>query len=77
VLLYSGATWKEIGMVWSDVAERGFGISVCPLGDIDKDGVGDFAVGACKWTWPNGPAFVFVYSGKTHQLLRTLGPPGR
>jgi len=47
-----------------------FGDTVAALGDLDKDGVSDFAVGAWRHQEFNG--CVRVYSGKTGAVLATL-----
>jgi len=52
-----------------------FGVSVAGLGDIDGDGVPDFAIGADGDPSEGGEASagqVFVFSGKTRELIRTL-----
>src|SRR5262249_47618674 len=45
-----------------------FGVTVENAGDVDGDGVDDVAVGARK----DGNGAVYVYSGATHALVRTL-----
>ena len=74
VLVYSGRTWREIANFSNGVAEAGFGIALATLGDVDKDGVVDLAVGACKGS-AGGNGFTFIYSGKTRQVLRTIPAP--
>jgi len=39
-----------------------FGFSLCNLGDIDKDGYGDFAVGA-PYSGPEGEGTVYIFRG--------------
>jgi len=74
VLVYSGRTWKEIADFWNNTAEAGFGIALATLGDVDKDGVTDLAVGACKGS-AGGNGFTFIYSGRTREVLRTIPAP--
>jgi hypothetical protein len=50
----------------------GFGWAVAPLGDLNGDGTPDFAVGAFA---QDGAGRVFIFSGHTGTLLRTLSPP--
>ncbi len=50
-------------------AQGSFGGAVAGLGDIDGDGIGDIAVGA------PGKNRVFLYSGATLTLIRTLQDP--
>ncbi len=55
-----------------------FGAAVAPLGDIDGDGVPDFAVGAPLTLGPGGGGYldgqVLVYSGASKALLYKLNP---
>lgn len=62
-----------------DAGSQGFGSRIVGLGDIDGDGVDDFAVSAPggrgtglddPWTGPGGS--VLLYSGRTRSLIRTL-----
>jgi serine/threonine protein kinase len=51
----------------------GFGVAVAALGDLDHDGIDDFAVATAallRNTAPQGQ--VEIYSGRTRQVLRTL-----
>jgi len=51
-----------------------FGYSLADVGDVDGDGVRDFAVGAPQTrAEPDAGAAVFVYSGRDRSLLRELG----
>ena len=58
------------------VESTGFGHAAAGLGDIDGDGIGDFAVSApgapATETDPAIPGRVFLYSGATGELIRTL-----
>jgi hypothetical protein len=51
----------------------GFGTSVAALGDVDHDGVPDFAVGSL-WTYVDGTTFgnALVFSGQTGARIYTL-----
>jgi len=74
VLVYSGRTWREIANFDNEVAEAGFGTALASVGDVDKDGVADLAVGACKGS-AGGNGYAFIYSGKTRKVLRTIPAP--
>ncbi len=72
--LYSGKTGKVI-RTFSEPKNRGmgFGSSACGLGDLDRDGVPDFAVGALGTsTFGRDSGAVFVYSGKTGSIRSTI-----
>jgi hypothetical protein len=55
-----------------------FGVSVAGLGDVDGDGWGDVAVGDPGGQVVGGDRVgrVYLYSGRTHALWRSLAPPG-
>ena len=62
---------------WSLINPSEFGevAAICPLGDVDGDGISDFALG-----WPQGQqspgwngGLASIHSGRTGQLLRALG----
>ncbi len=56
----------------------GFGFSVAGVPDADGDGVGDLLVGAVGESpgpSPNNAGRVYLYSGATGALLRTLASP--
>jgi len=58
-------------------AQALFGAAVVGIGDVDGDGVPDFAVGAPQTLGPGGGYLdgrVFVYSGATSALLYQLDP---
>lgn len=45
-----------------------FGLSLASLGDIDRDGYGDFVVGA-PYAGPNGRGVVYIYHGSRTGVL--------
>jgi hypothetical protein len=49
-----------------------FGASVAALGDVDGDGVSDFAITSSSGVDALDPGCVGIYSGKTRKLLRTI-----
>lgn len=59
-----------------DIQSAGFGAALAGLGDIDADGRADFAIAApgraASGADPAVPGRVFIYSGATGALLRTL-----
>lgn len=79
VAAFSGAMGVRIrGWVDSPAAGAGFGSSIAVLGDIDGDGIEDFAVGApTEGTNGVNAGAVFRVSGATQQViagLTLLGP---
>ncbi len=71
VYIYSGRTRALAFTIDSPVAGGRFGESVCSAADFDGDGVSDIMVGAPK----AGAGAVYVYSGRTHNLIRTYTAP--
>jgi len=69
VWVYSGKTGKQLHAFHGKAAHDSFGISACGAGDVDKDGVPDFAVGDDNST-------VRIYSGKTAAMLKQLTTGG-
>jgi VCBS repeat protein/FG-GAP repeat protein len=67
VLVCSGATGAVL-FDFTGAVRAEFGAAVASAGDIDADGHDDVAVGAPK----DGPGAVYIYSGATGALLRTL-----
>jgi FG-GAP repeat protein/VCBS repeat protein len=70
VLIGSGADGSTLFDLVGEPG-AGFGIAVARAGDVDGDGLDDFAVGAPF----NGNGAVYIYSGATGAMLRTLSGP--
>ncbi|MCA9443242.1 MAG: FG-GAP repeat protein, partial [Candidatus Omnitrophica bacterium] len=75
VLIYSGSTGKLIRILEPPEDDEGlnFGWSVAGCPDIDSDGAPDFIVGAAKG---DSPGIVFLFSGKTRELIERIESPG-
>jgi len=60
-----GVDPEPIWLARSDEARSAFGAAVAALGDIDANGIADYAVAAPRIQWPNdgGASHVLVYSG--------------
>jgi len=63
------AAQTPIATLTGESAYDRFGSAIAATGDLDGDGVGDFAVGAPGRA---GAGAVYVFSGATHALLRRL-----
>lgn len=72
----SGADGSELFHKAGDEASDEFGWSVAGAGDVDLDGVPDWAVGATEDHWDPGPGYVRVFSGATGAVLRTVTMAG-
>jgi hypothetical protein len=81
VYVYSGALGNRIRTLVSPTPTIGgaFGASVTGIPDVDGDGLGDIAVGAPDEHGGGVLASgkVYIFSGSTGTLLRTLISPGR
>ncbi len=75
--LHSGADGSLINVFRGELANGNFGDRIAHVGDLDHDGVADFAISASNdWTAASGSGAVYVYSGATNELhLTLLGPP--
>jgi hypothetical protein len=75
--LYKGETPSHVGdyalIATFDGAAAGahFGHAVADVGDVDKDGFSDFAIGA-TYAPASGLGRVYVYSGATRALIATV-----
>ncbi len=75
VHLHSGATGQ---LLWSRFADADdlLGAALAGVGNLDRDGHDDFAVGAPKDTWVHGASGeVLIYSGLDFTTLKTLTGP--
>ncbi|MEO8379052.1 MAG: FG-GAP-like repeat-containing protein [Acidobacteriota bacterium] len=71
--VYSGVDGHPLATLTGEDAGDGFGIGVADAGDVDRDGAADLVIGA--WQQAAGAMSggrVYVYSGRSHQLIRTL-----
>lgn len=71
VLVISGATGEEIHRIDNDVPGESFGRDVAALGDVNGDGVADFAVG-CNEEHETQTGYVNIYSGVDFALLASF-----
>lgn len=78
VFVFSGRDGELLRTLDGPAASSGFGIALDALGDVDRDGFPDFAVGApyAASDRPNsrGQGVVQLVSGKDGSTLRTLQP---
>lgn len=77
--VYDGATQSQLISVTSPNAtsEGGFGEAVARIGDVNTDGVNDFAVGAPSESSADAGTSgrAYVYSGRNGQLVHALVSP--
>lgn len=69
VRLYSGKTGALLRRIQGTEAEEGYGDALATIGDIDKDGATDLAIGSAFRELDSGVDFV---SGKTGKRIRTF-----
>jgi hypothetical protein len=70
VYAYSGATGSLLFTLSKGPGGQSFGFTLATIGDVDADGVDDFAVGT--WSGGNGRGVVDVFSGATQANLTTI-----
>jgi hypothetical protein len=70
--VYSGSSGMFLYQVLGEQSGNVFGSSVAGIGDVDKDGKGDFIVGAWAYsnTSPSNIGRTYVYSGANGSLIR-------
>lgn len=66
--IFCGSTGDALHIIPGE-ADDWFGFSAASLGDVNHDGVNDFAIGARR---PSGTGYVRIYSGKTFDVLHHL-----
>lgn len=69
VRVYSGKDARLIRTLHGKASGDGFGISVSGAGDVNKDGVPDFLVGATPVTASSKPGYAQVFSGRDASVL--------
>jgi hypothetical protein len=67
--LYSGRSGKLLHTFAGQADGDAFGAAVASAGDVDRDGRADILIGA---TQASGNGAAYIYSGRTHRLIRTL-----
>ncbi len=71
--VYSGANGSRLLRLTGERAGDGFGIGSADVGDVNRDGFDDLAIGAWQYSRTVASAGrVYVYSGKDGALLRTV-----
>jgi hypothetical protein len=75
VFVFSGSDGVLLGHFMGIAVADEFGNSVAGIGDIDGDGVPDWAVGATQDS-SNGPGYVQLFSGGTGASIRKYTTPG-
>jgi len=66
--LYSGDSFQEYHILDGKNSTSRFGLSLSTLGDINKDGYGDIAVGA-PYDGPQGRGVVYVFHGSKKGIM--------
>jgi TonB family protein len=75
VLVLAGHSGDTVRMMTGEHPGDAFGASLAALGDVDRDGMADFAVGAPYWDLDSANldvGRVYVYSGATGAALYSL-----
>lgn len=70
--VYSGADGSLLHYYLGEGTQNQFSHGATGLGDVDGDGFGDFVVAAPFCTNPHGIGRVYMYSGASGSLIRTL-----
>ena len=72
--LLSTTAWAQhhLYTTLGDAKHDAMGDSVCGIGDVNKDGHADFAVGASAASNPAKPGYVRVFSGRSGRVLYTV-----
>jgi hypothetical protein len=75
--VYNGRTFAQLYSRSNTIVHEGMGIGVAPIGDLNGDGRGDFAVSRPGDSWCGGvQASIRVYTGQGGTLLFTLPASG-
>lgn len=73
-------SWKSQELIRAHEFRGGYmhaeGTTAGPVGDLDGDGIGDYAIGANEAEFAFDPGFVQVYSGSTGDILWRVSPTG-
>ncbi|MGE0143813.1 MAG: integrin alpha [Planctomycetota bacterium] len=73
--VFSGRTRQTIADVFGDGEGDLFGSVIAAVGDVDRDGIDDFVVGAPENGAPighYGPGYAKLFSGRTRTMLRKI-----
>jgi hypothetical protein len=70
VSVFSGRDGQLLRYVRATAATEMFGVSLCAIGDVDRDGHADFATGAIGAA--GGAGVAFVYRGRDGTLLQSV-----
>jgi len=74
VHVLSGADGSLLRAHHGEIVGNGYGAAVTGLGDIDEDGRADYAMSSPS-SKKNSTGFVYIYSGATGSLVRTVASP--
>ncbi len=76
VYIYDGQTTTVTDSLLGTSSGDNFGRSIAGIGDVNKDGFNDFAVGAPNQNGPGANAgHVYIFSGSTKDILYEISPP--